>query len=162
MQEKGGRMIKTYTKKAKLEIVRKICANYETGQYTLESCCKNAGVPYRTFRDWWIRYENERENEGGKWHFFAEVAALWEDAQRQHRTEVSNELVCKAETALHKSITGWEYEETITVGRRSIDKNGEITFIPIGIKKTKKYKAPSDSAIQFALKKLKPEIYGDI
>jgi hypothetical protein len=43
-----------------------------------------------------------------------------------------------------------------------LDKNGEFTFIPIGINKIKKYRPPSDSAIQFALKKLKPETYGDI
>lgn len=69
--------------------------------------------------------------------------------------------MCKAETALQKSITGWEYEETITTGKRSIDENGGVFFIPSGIKKIKKYRPPSDSAIQFALKKLKPELYGD-
>ncbi|WP_417369800.1 hypothetical protein [Flavobacterium beibuense] len=160
MTLKLHRKINSYKKKDIIEIIKKICINYRRGEFTLESCCKNAGVPYRTFKDWWARYEMDPHNKDNKWNFLAEVAGLWENAKNEHRKENEKVLMHKAESLLTKAVTGYEYEEITTIYSRSIDKHGNVTLVPVGFRKKKRFRPPSVSAIIFVLTKLKPEIYG--
>ena len=155
------RKINSYKKKDIIEIIKKICINYKSGEFTLESCCKNAGVPYRTFKDWWARYEMDPHNKDNKWYFLAEVAGLWENAKNEHRNENEKVLMRKAESLLMKAVTGYEYEEETIIYRRIPDALGNEVLIPVGLKKRTRLHPPSVRAITFVLTKLKPEIYGD-
>lgn len=162
MEKISNRKAKSYSKQAILEIVRKICSNYGTGEYTLESCCEEAGVPYRTYRDWWRRYDANPDNEESKWYCLAEVAGLWEQAQKKNKEENEGKLVKKAESLLERIISGYEYEVKTTHFKRGLDVDGNATLIPVGYKTEKKFRQPSVRAIFFVLTKLKPEIYGDV
>lgn len=162
MEKTSNRKVKSYPKQAILEIVRKICGSYGTGEYTLESCCEKAGVPYRTYRDWWRRYEVNPDNEEGKWHCLAEVAGIWEQAQKKNKKENEGKLVKKAESLLERIISGYEYEVKTTHFKRGLDMDGNAILTPVGYKTEKKFRQPSVRAIIFVLTKLKPEIYGDI
>lgn len=86
MENKVRRKVNSYTQERIIEIIRKVCGSYETGEYTLESCCKNAGVPYRTYKDWRSRYEADSDNIKSKWHFLADLAGLWTNAQEKHKS----------------------------------------------------------------------------
>ena len=161
MEKRVSRKVNSYTKERVIEIVRKVCGSYKTGEYTLESCCKNAGVPYRTYKDWWARYEADPDNVESKWHFLAEVAGLWVDAQEKHRSLNDEALIQKAESLLVKAVSGYEYEEVTTIYKRSIDADGNEVHIPVGLRKKKRFRHPSVSAIMFVLRRLKPEVYGE-
>lgn len=160
MEGVNKRLMKCYSKKSMVHIARTVSNNYKTGTYTLESACNNAGVPYRTFKHWWDRYYENPEDTRAKSHCLAEVAELWEKAQELHHTYSNQALVKKAETALEKKITGYEYEETETMIKKVIGPDGIEAMIPTGLKKVKKYCPPSDRAIQFVLTKLNPDVYG--
>lgn len=162
MEKTSNRKVKSYSKQVILEIVRKICISYGNGEYTLESCCEKAGVPYRTYRDWWKRYETDPDNEESKWHCLAEVAGLWKQAQKKNKKENEGKLVRKAESLLERLISGYEYEVKTTLFKRGLDMNGNATLTPVGYKIEKKFRQPSVRAIIFVLTKLKPEIYGDL
>jgi hypothetical protein len=162
MEKISNRKIKSYSKQAILEIVRKICDSYKTGEYTLESCCEKAGVPYRTYKDWWKRYEANPDNRESKWYCLAEVAGLWEQAQKKNKKENESKLVKRAESLLEKIISGYEYEVNTTHFKRGLDVDGNATLTPVGYKIEKKFRQPSVRAIIFVLTKLKPEIYGDL
>jgi len=150
-----------YPKHKIIEIVKKVSKNYSNGGYTLESVCKNAGVPYRTWRDWWIRYYANRDNPEHKWYFLAEVAGLWENAQCIADSIKKEELIEAAETMLMKRMRGWEYKQTTTTLKMKTDKNGNERLVPIGYNIVNKLVLPHAGLIQFVLKTLAPHKYGD-
>lgn len=152
------RQIQSYSKRKMVEIVQKVCELYSLGNYTLESVCENAGVPYRTFKHWWSMYEKEGSKVGSKWAILAEVADLWAASQTENKEVRERELVERAERMLLKRVQGFHYEENETIYRTHKDKSA---LIPVGIKKIQKYSPPSDRAIRFVLTKLCPEKYGD-
>lgn len=63
---------------------------------------------------------------------------------------------------LVKAVSGYEYEETIAIYKRSLNLAGNEILVPQGFRKYKKFRPPSDRAIQFVLTKLKPEVYGNM
>jgi hypothetical protein len=159
--EAHKRVISTYSKQKMLLIVREICEIYSTGHYTLESVCENAGVPYRTFKHWWTKYEQEGSIDGSRWSVLAEVAGQWSRSQEKRQENGRRELVERAEQMLMKRITGYVYEITETVYKSSKDDFGNTVFTPSGIKKKTKHVHPSDYLIKFVLTRLCPEKYGD-
>lgn len=150
-----------YPKHKIIEIVKTVSENYTNGEYTLESVCKNAGVPYRTWRDWWIRYYANRDNTEHNWYFLAEVADLWENAQYIADTIRKEELKETAETMLMKRMMGWEYKETTTRFKMKTDKTGNEVLVPIGYTVVNKLVLPHAGLIQFVLKTLAPHKYGE-
>lgn len=60
-----------------------------------------------------------------------------------------------------KAVSGYEYEEVTTIYKRSFDVGGNEIHIPVGLRKKKRFRHPSVSAIIFVLRKLKPEVYGE-
>jgi len=144
-----------------LSIVRKVCELYSTGNYTMENCCENAGVPYRTFRNWWNMYDRQGSIDGSKWAILAEVADLWTASQSEMIKGREQKLVERAELMLLKRIEGYFYETSETIVKAQNDGNGNDILIPVAIKKIKKYAHPSDKLIQFVLTKLCPKKYGD-
>ena len=155
------KQIKTYSPQQMIVIVRKVCEIYRTGEFTLESVCENAGVPYRTFKHWWTKYENEGSNCGSRWSKLAEVADLWEDAKCQKNAIAHKKLIELSETMMLKRISGYNYEETTTKVRLKTNKEGMEVFIPVLIKKVTKHVPPSDNMIKYTLTKLCPDKYGE-
>ena len=49
---KKGVQRPTFTEEEKRAIIDQVCEAYETGDYTIESCCEAAGIIERTFRLW--------------------------------------------------------------------------------------------------------------
>ncbi|WP_412464924.1 hypothetical protein [Flavobacterium mekongense] len=158
--KRNTRKINVYPPKKMLSIIRKVCENYAIGEYTLESVCENAGVPYRTFKHWWSMYEKEGSIDGSRWAVLAEVADLWVVSQLESKERREKELVTRAERMLLKRVQGYYYEVDEAIFKIRKDEFGE-TLVPVGVKKLKKYTHPSDRAIQFVLTKLYPEKYSD-
>ena len=155
------RKISSYSPSKMISIIRKVCENYATGDYTLESVCENAGVPYRTFKHWWSKYDSEGSNEGSRWSKLAEVAGLWEDAKSKNNAIAHKKLIELSETMMLKRVSGYNYEETTTKVIRKVNKNGLEVFIAVLIKKVTKHVPPSDNMIKYTLTKLCPDKYGE-
>lgn len=151
--------INSYSVKKMIHIVKSVCKTYRTGRYTLESACENAGVPYRTFINWWRMYEIKGSQTGCRWAKLAEVADLWRDAQEKRWELERRKLVSLAETMMEKRITGYTYEEVTTEVVRSV-KDGQEILLPVSIKKIVRHVSPSDCMIRFVLTKLCSN-YGD-
>lgn len=152
---------RSYTQAEITKIIKKVCENYSTGEYALESCCENAGVPSRTFRNWFKTYEDFGEDIPAKWKYFAELAALYARTKENMRKMENEMLVEKAMSSLMKLVSGFEKEDTIMVYREKQNKNGEKFLELINIKKIKRQIGPNVKAVMFVLSKLYPEVYGD-
>lgn len=50
--ENMGKVITSLPKKDKLEKVALICELYQSGEFTIQSCCEAVGVPYANFNNW--------------------------------------------------------------------------------------------------------------
>lgn len=152
---------RSYTQAEITKIIKQVCESYSTGGYTLESCCENAGVPSRTFRNWFKTYEDFGENVPAKWTYFAELATLYARAREKCKKYRDGKLMETVDTMLVKLVTGYDVEEIHTEAKEKIDKDGQKIIVPIAIKKIKKYIPPNANLIMFLLKKLRPEKYGD-
>lgn len=152
---------RSYTQAEITKITKQVFENYSTGEYTLESCCENAGVPSRTFRNWFKTYEDFGDNVPAKWTYFAELATLYAHAREKCKKYRDGKLMEMVDTMLVKLVTGYDVEEIHTEAREKIDKDGQKIIVPIAIKKIKKHIPPNANLIMFLLKKLRPEEYGD-
>lgn len=152
---------RSYNPKKIQEIIENVCGQYETGEYTIQSCCRSVGVSYRTFASWFTKYENFGEYIPDEWKYFAEFAEMYRVTKLGVNNVHREILIEKAETSLEKRVVGYEYEERITEVEKQVDKYGNEVLIPVKIKKVVKCVPPSLTAIQFVLKKFKPEEYGD-
>lgn len=151
----------SYTQAEIRKIIKQVCENYSTGEYRLDSCCENAGVPSRTFRNWFKTYEDFGESVPAKWEYFAELATLYAYAREKCKKYRDGKLMETVDTMLVKLVTGYDVEEIHTEAREKIDKDGQKIIVPTGIKKIKKHIPPNANLIMFLLKKLRPEEYGD-
>jgi len=97
------------TEKNKFKIVDQICENYSTGKFSIESCCKNAGITYKTFTNW--INENSAFSESYK------------KAKERKREEYKSELVELSLTALKKKLSFSKYKEI----RIETGEDGKIT-----------------------------------
>lgn len=154
---KNKRKTNVYPKNTIIKIIKKVSTEYSTGLYTLENVCLNAGVPYRTFKDWWSRYYQDPNNPENKWFFLADVAGLWE-ASQQEKNEIRNEKLLEiAESMLRKRIEGYVIENSKTYFKKIKDKDGNETFKPVRMTISTKHILPSVRLIIFALERLNPE-----
>jgi len=152
---------KTYSQSGMVKIARKICTEYKTGLYSLESCCDNAGVPYRTWKEWWARYNADPTNDKIKAHCLAEVADLWKESQESRDLIARGNLKELCETNMERLIKGWEYKETKTDVKTVKDSDGQEILVPVGQTITTKQVLPNAGMIQFALKSVAPQLYGE-
>lgn len=152
---------RSYTQAEITKITKQVCESYSTGEYTLESCCENAGVPSRTFRNWFKTYEDFGENVSAKWTYFAELATLYARAREKCKKYRDGKLMETVDTMLVKLVTGYDVEEIHTEAKEKIDKAGKKIIVPVAIKKIKKHIPPNANLIMFLLKKRRPEEYGD-
>lgn len=152
---------RSYTQAEITKITKQVCESYSTGEYTLESCCENAGVPSRTFRNWFKTYEDFGENVPAKWTYFAELATLYARAREKCKKYRDGKLMEMVDTMLVKLVTGYDVEEIHTEAKEKIDKDGKKIIVPVAIKKIKKHIPPNANLIMFLLKKRRPEEYGD-
>lgn len=129
------------TKADKIKLAEEICTLYETGDYTLESCCEEHGISYGGFVTW-------RET-------IKEISDRFKEAKDKSSKALKIERTKKAADGLEKLITGYwieETEETILT-----DKNDSI--INKRVNKRKRWVEPKAAAVIFALKALQPEVW---
>ncbi|REG99142.1 hypothetical protein [Flavobacterium aquicola] len=151
---------KTYSQVGMVKIVKKVCELYDTGLYTLESCCENAEVPIRTWTNWWSTYRKSPYNDKIKVHCLAEVATLWESSQAIVQDLAKGELKEVGESMMLKLIKGWEYKEIKTHVKIKKGADGQEILIPVRHTIATKQILPNAGMIQFALKIVNPEKYG--
>lgn len=158
-KKRGGQ--NSYTPSKIMKIVEQICENYATGEYTLESCCKNAGVPVRTFSGWFFKYQSFGDNVPEKWQYFAELADLYTITKKIMLRGEKEILIESSRKSLLKLIEGYTKEQSIAVYENKLDINGNEIPVLVRIKIVKKEIGPNVRAIIFLLTKLCPEVYGD-
>lgn len=155
--EQRTRRTQTYGKAKITRIVKQVCKDYGTGEYTLASCCDAAGVPVRMFHYWMARYRSFGEDIPEKWQYFTPLAQLYAQAREVTQLREYGELVERAETGLMKLVSGYEVEETHTEAKTRRDNDGQEIVVPTGIKKFKKVVGPNVTAIQYVLTNLNPD-----
>lgn len=143
------------------KIVMQVCEEYEKCLYTIKSCCENAGVPYTTFKGWMREFKKFGEEIPHEWKFFVPLEALYARVREINEVHYESELLHSSKSSLKKRIEGFEYEELVTEVKQKTDADGQTIMIPVGLKKTKKFIPPSETLIQFVLKNLEPEKWGD-
>jgi len=143
------------------KIVTQVCEEYEKCRYTIKSCCENAGVPYTTFTGWMREFKKFNSKIPEEWEFFVPLEALYAHARETNEVNYESELILSSKSSLKKRIEGFEYEELVTEVKQKTDADGQTIMIPVGLKKTKKFIPPSETLIQFVLKNLQPEKWGD-
>jgi len=121
--------------KEKIEVAGRICEQYATGLYTLESCCEAEGITYRTLRNWAEK--------------ISEISGSLKKAKIEADESSRQDLREKARQGLRLKVTGHE----VTEKRTFYDEEGNVTKII----ETTKYIPPSDTAIIFALTNADPD-----
>ena len=116
--------------KDKIRIAKLICDNYATGEFTIESCCDNAGICQKTFNTWVNDY--------------TEITDLYKKAKELKRENDRKELIQIAESSFKKKLKGWTWTETTTEA-------GKL------IKTVDKFQVPDTALLIFALCNLKPD-----
>ena len=131
------------TKADKLKIAEKICKDYESGEFTIESCCNEHGISVRTFNN----YVGD----------IAEIAVRYKKAKDKHAKINKEGIREKALDGFKRLLTGFHVEEEEV--EEMFDKNGR----PSGrrVKRKKKYFAPQTAAVIFALKNTDPNNWSD-
>lgn len=149
------------------QIMERFCELYGTGEYTFDSCASEAGTGGTVIRDWVKDFEvlkEKCEKEGTeipeKHAWFGYYVELFYESKKKARRKFREGLIKKAENALEKRISGFDYEETITEVKEVRDKDGNKSYIPVSIKKMKKKALPCVNAAKFLLGSLKPDVYG--
>lgn len=137
-----------WRKSQKLRVAKAICDLYATNRYTIESCCKSEGVPYRTFASWFSE---------GQRGYVAEIAEIYKKTLDLKADTNRGELKELALTSFRRLISGEEFEEKSTVVRVNPNGTGTIT----DVKKTIKKIMPNPAAVIFALKNLDPAHFKD-
>ncbi len=126
------------TKADKISLTDTICSLYEQGEHTIESCCSEKGVVYRTFMSWV--------------NSFAEIADRLKEAKEKAVKHTKGARRKRAVDGIDRLITGYFIEETEE--QLLTDKNGKI--ISKRITKRNKWIEPKVAAVIFTLKNLDP------
>jgi hypothetical protein len=121
-----------------IDLVTRVCAHYESGNYTIASCCSKEGFSDRAFHKYCAKY--------------TECSDIYKSAKREALAAYKGELIEKAQSALEKAIEGYYIEESEVVER--FNKIGD----PAGRVESKKrvFIKPNVTAIIFALKNCDP------
>lgn len=124
-------------------IIDKVCTDYETGQFTIISCCANHGISHRTFLNW---VQADPIN-----------STRFKDAKAKSGTQGREWLKEKCIDGLQRLITGFWIEEPESETTTFKNAKGKITQTITRVKTKKKYFAPVPAAIIFTLKNMDPE-----
>lgn len=136
------------TPKQKIDIVKRICEKYSTGELTIASCVENEGISERTFGMWL------EEN--------SELADAYKEAKEKARLAQRGQLKQACMTSLMKLIQGYEVEEIHQDGVPILNEQGEqVAFRTKSVKRIKKHYQANVTAVIFALKALDPSMYRD-
>ena len=134
---------KAHTLAQKIAITKRICADYESNEFTLADCVKAQGIAIRTFHYWHCHV--------------AEVALLFNAANNRRLQVAVKSLSEAAPKKLNSLIHGEWYEETTR--EAELDANGKV--IKTHVKTTKKWLPPSPTAVIFACKNAAPDNFRD-
>lgn len=96
------------SRESKVEIARRVCEDYETGRYTLESCLKAQGVLSDAT---WYRWVKE----------IKEIEGLYKEAQVVREARAKVELTERAMNSLERLVSGY----TMELVRRKVAPVGE-------------------------------------
>lgn len=126
-----------YSEKDRLEIVKGICDNYATGDFTIASCCAASVISERTFNTWLKDDKEEHENKEST----ADLADLYKKAKKEAANVYKGSLKEKARTSLEILVEG----QTVT--------EKEVHSGILGTKTVTKTKVilPNTTAVIFAL-----------
>lgn len=119
------------TKSQRIKIARQVCENYKTGEYTLQSASKNAGISARAFHEW-IEKGGKGIEKGG----YKKIAELYQEAQKEKRDRYKRNLQHLTMTSLEKLLAGFYYEEKTVefeCGKKTKEiKKGKVTtkYVP--------------------------------
>lgn len=130
-----------HTESERLEIVKGVCALYESQNSTLASCCDASGISERTFRYWAAS--------------FADIAALYKKAKDKSVEIYWDRLREKAQTGLERLVEGETYtEKRHEVGVTSTGAIDKTTETEVTI-------LPNPTSVIFALKGEYPDRFAD-
>lgn len=153
--ENMGKVITSLPKKDKLEKVALICELYQSGEFTIQSCCEAVGVPYANFNNWTQPNLTEEQIEAKDYRkgFLREAYDLYQESLPKNEINYMALLKSKVREGLLKKAVGTEYEEVTTEVK--VDENGQSK--PVSIRKTKKIVLPDTTALIFLAKNVDPE-----
>jgi len=141
--EKETKYSTVKTEAERLEIAKRIAANYETGKYTLHSCAEVEGISPRTLYGWGVSNP--------------EIALLIKNAKDIVFKIGRENLKERGIDALNRLVHGFWIEETET--EKIFDKNDNMVR---RIERTKrKYYAPHTTAVIYALKVTDPQNWNE-
>lgn len=141
--EKATKYSTVKSEAERLEIAKRISANYETGKYTLHSCAEVEGISPRTLYGWGVQNP--------------EIARLIKNAKEIVFKIGRENLKERGIDALNRLVHGFWIEETET--EKIFDKNDKMVR---RIERTKrKYYAPHTTAVIYALKVTDPQNWNE-
>lgn len=150
------------SKSQRVALAEKICEKYETGHYTIESCCKAFKVNPNTFRNWAApnidSFEEMpliRQNELIKRGFVHEVHEMYKKAKECSLISFKELLLDRSRCGLLELVSGKNYTIKRTISKKDID--GKVISTREYV--LEKYLPPNISAIIFALKALDRESF---
>lgn len=130
-----------HTLEDKIRIGTEICKKYESGEFTIASCCDTQGITDRTFNRWCSEV--------------SELSDIYKKAKGLVRTKLRGDLKQMALTSLAKLVKGYETEETHQELEPVYDKDGkQIGVTAVKVRKVKKSVGPHPTAVIFTLKSL--------
>jgi hypothetical protein len=126
------------TQADKIRIAQDICEAYALGNVTIESCCGEFGITFRTLFNWAEE--------------ISEISDIYKKAKETHSRANKDGIREKALTSLEKMILGFHVEEEET--EEMTNAKGKVVMKKV--KKKKKFISPNVTAIIFALKNADP------
>lgn len=122
----------------RIALAEKICADYATGEFTIDSCAQNHGIAYDTFASWRRAHP--------------EISEIYKAACESYREEKFNRLRPLALNSFERLVAGYDYEETQTTAKVQIGPDGKQQIVPDRIVKTKHHVSPSPGMVAMAMR----------
>jgi len=151
------------TTQEKVDYVKKIAADYQTGNYTVERLCKKYKISYLSFLLWTCVTKDIMgmlaRGEKIPEKCVPECHMVWKEAQKYQTMQIKEKVRDTARRSLLRKIEGYDVEEVreeYEIDKRLFDDDGKPNpnfGKEILAKKTvtKKHVQPSDALIQFGL-----------
>ncbi len=139
---------KHYNAEEKIEVARKICELYGTGNFTIDSCCENQAITNHTFLRWCGEV--------------VEISELYKEAKQKAAQAQRTELRLAALNSLKKLVDGYSVDEIHQSGTPIYDKDKNIVGNrTTSIKRITKHYQPNVTAVIFSLKAMDPHTFKD-